>query len=184
MKTKLRNSGGIFLCLFEILVGILLLINPVSFTAGIIVAGGIFLLIVGLGSIIKYFRTDAKEAALSQSLVKGLVALLAGSFCAFNSEWFVVTFPILTMIYGVVILVTGLGKIQMTVDLLRQKNKKWFLAGISAALSIICAVVILKSPFASTAVLWIFTGVSLIIESVLDIVTLIMSGREKDGASE
>lgn len=182
MKAKTQSVNGILLCLFEILVGILLLINPVGFTSGIIITAGVFLLIVGLGSIIKYFRTDAKEAALSQNLVKGLVALLAGAFCAFNSDWFVVTFPVLTMIYGIVILVTGLGKVQITVDMIRQKNKKWFLAAISAAISIACAVVILNSPFTSTAVLWMFTGITLIVESVFDIITLIVRGKNKDGA--
>ena len=44
----------------EILIGILLLINPVGFTSSIIVAFGIVLTIMGIGQIIKYFRTDAE----------------------------------------------------------------------------------------------------------------------------
>lgn len=176
---KRENGSSIFLCLFEVVVGILLLINPVSFTSGIIIAAGIALLCIGLTSIIKYFKADAEEAALSQSLLQGLVALLAGGFCAFNSHWFVVTFPVLTIIYGIVILVTGLGKVQMAVDLLRAKRKKWFIAAISAVISIACGVVILNSPFSSTAILWVFTGISLIVEAVVDIVALIFNMKDK-----
>lgn len=33
--------------------------------------------------------------------------LLIGVFCAFRSRWFVATFPVLTLIYGLVSLFTG-----------------------------------------------------------------------------
>ncbi|MGN1003399.1 MAG: HdeD family acid-resistance protein [Oscillospiraceae bacterium] len=181
MKALKENVNGIILCLFEILVGILLLINPVGFTAGIIVCAGVVLIVFGIISIVKYFREDAREAALSQALMKGLVALAAGLFCVFKSRWFVVTFPILTIIYGVVIFVAGLGKVQLTVDMLRLKSKKWFISAISAALSLVCAVVILNNPFTTTAVLWMFTGITLIIEAVFDVIALIV-GRNKTAA--
>ncbi len=179
VKTLKNNLNVILLCLFEIVIGVLLLINPIGFTIGTIITTGIVLLIIGLISVIKYFRAEAKEAATGQYLLKGLVELLFGAFCIFKSNWFVVTFPALTLIYGVVILVTGLGKVQITVDMIRAKNKKWFLAAISALLSVSCAVVILNNPFTSTAVLWMFTGITLIIEAVFDIITLIVSGSGK-----
>lgn len=182
MKVLKESLSGIVVCLFESIAGILLLINPIGFTSGIIVVAGIVMLIMGLINIVKYFRASVKEGAVSQSLMKGLVELVAGGFCAFKSQWFIVTFPVLTIIYGVVILVTGLGKVQLTVDMLRQKNSKWFLAAINAVLSIVCAIVILNSPFASTAVLWIFTGVSLIVEAVFDVITMIMGGKEEAAA--
>ncbi len=179
MKTLKRNPNGVMLCLFEVLVGILLLINPVGFTSGIIITAGIVLMVIGLISIIKYFRMDAKEAAIGQLLTKGLISLLGGAFCALRSQWFIVTFPVLTIVYGAAILVAGLGKVQLTVDMLRQKHKKWFLAAISAVISIVSAVVILGSPFTSTVVLWMFTGITLIIEAILDVVALFVSGSKE-----
>lgn len=181
MKTLKAHFSGIVLCLFELIVGILLLIEPVSFTSSIIMIAGIALIILGIVEIVKYFRADAKEASLGQTLVKGLIAILAGGFCAFKTEWFIATFPVLTIIYGVVILVTGIGKIQLAVDMARQKNKKWFLAAINAVVSIICAIVILRSPFTSTVVLWVFTGASLIAEGVLDVITLIAGRKTEEG---
>ena len=83
----------------------------------------------------------------------------------------------LTILYGVAILVSGLGKIQFTVDMLRMKNKKWFWGAVSAVLSLVCAVVILSSPFASTIVLWKFTGIALIVEAVFDAVALFFRAR-------
>lgn len=179
MKTLKNSMGGIALCLFEIIVGILLLINPIGFTTGIITGAGILLLFLGIGCVIQYFRTEAELAATGQYLVKGLIALLAGVFCICKAQWFIVTFPALTIIYGIAVLIAGLGKVQLTVDMLRRKSKKWFLAIISAVLSIACAAVILNNPFTSTAVLWMFTGVTLIVESLIDLVTCIFNGREQ-----
>lgn len=126
MKFLKNNIGSIVSCLMEILVGILLLINPVGFTSGIIIGAGFVLLVTGLISVIKYFRTEPEAAAKNQMLVKGLVALLAGAFCAFKSGWFVVTFPVITLIYGIIILLTGLAKIQRMVDALRMKKASGF----------------------------------------------------------
>lgn len=183
MKNLKQTASPIFLSLFELIVGILLLINPVNFTVGIITAVGIALIVYGLISIIKYFRMDIKTASIGQTLTQGLGAILAGGFCAFKSEWFIVTFPVLTVLYGAGNLLGGLSKIQMAVDMFRQKNRKWFWAAISAALSIVCAIVILNSPFTSTAVLWMFTGISLIVEAVFDVITLIIGSRGAEDAS-
>lgn len=180
MKTVKEKASGIVLCLFELVVGVLLLIDPVGFTSGTIKVAGIVLMILGLIEIVKYFRTSAEEAFLGQNLVKGLVSVLAGAFCTFKTEWFILTFPVLTIIYGVMILLAGLGKIQLTVDMVRRKNKNWVWAAVNAVVSIICAIVILKNPFTSTTVLWVFTGVSLIVEGVFDVITFFVKGKSPE----
>ncbi len=181
MKILKEHTNGIVLCLFELLVGTLLLINPVGFTSWIIMIAGVVLMVIGLVEVIRYFKTSAKEAAISQTLAKGLILILAGGYCTFRTEGLIFSFAALTIIYGVAILVTGICKIQLTVDMLRRKHKKWFWAAINAVVSVISAVVILNSPFTSTAVLWMFTGVSLLVEGVLDVVTLIAGKKNEEG---
>lgn len=173
-KTK-KNFNGIIICLAQLAVGILLLIDPIGFTTGIITTFGAALMVYGVISIVRYFMTEAHEAATGQYLVKGLAGLLGGAFCAFNSGWFVATFAALTIIYGIFVLFMGLNKLQQTVDMLRAKNKKWFLALIGAAVTLACAAVIIKNPFGTETVLWAFIGISLIVESAYDVITLILS---------
>jgi len=172
MEIVKRNIGGILMCLFELLAGILLLINPVMFTSGIIVVLGIVLLIIGLLGVISYFKMGPEEAAIKQTLAKGLAVSAAGLFCIVQYQWFVESFSILAVLYGVIILVMGFSKIQWAVDLLRMKKDKWFLAAIGALLSVVFAIVILMNPFHSTKILWIFVGVSLILEAAVDIMAL------------
>lgn len=172
------NVKEIIFCIVELIIGILLLINPVEFTSGIIILAGVSVGSAGLLYVYKYFRLEAEEAKKGNLLTIGLLLILMGLFCVIRSDWFVATFPILTVIYGIGMLVTGISKIQLMVDMLRLKNKKWIFAGINALISIICAIVILSSPFASTVVLWIFAGVSLIVEAVLDIITMLIGYME------
>ncbi len=175
MKIIKNNIPTILLSLFEIAVGILLLLEPVGFTKGIITAAGILLIVLGILRAINYFRTDAKEAAGGRMLFTSLTLFLAGGFCALRTDWIMEVFPILTMLYGVVILLTGLMKVQWTVDMLRLKKKSWFLTGIGAFVSVLFAVLILANPFATTEVLWMFTGIALIVESVSDIGLMIFA---------
>ncbi|MGN1419375.1 MAG: HdeD family acid-resistance protein [Acutalibacteraceae bacterium] len=169
--------GSILLSLCEIIVGILLLINPVGFTTGIIIFLGIVILILGIVNVVQYFREIPEEAVLKQSLTIGCIEILAGLFCIFKSGWFIATFPILTILYGIGILITGIAKVQWTVDKIRLKIKKWYWSAISAVLTIAFAAVILCNPFSSTTVLWGFIGVILIVEAVVDIVALIFTRR-------
>ncbi|MGM9608228.1 MAG: HdeD family acid-resistance protein [Oscillospiraceae bacterium] len=174
MKTSSKVSS-IVLSLCEAIIGVLLLVNPVGFTTGIIIFLGIVLLILGIANIVQYFRTIPEEAAVKQSLARGIVEILAGLFCVFKSGWFIVAFPLLTLLYGVVILVTGVTKVQWTVDRIRLKQKKWVWMAISAVLTIVCAVIILCNPFSGTAILWIFIAVTLIVEAVFDLIAAIFT---------
>ncbi len=180
MNNLKRSLTGVLMSIVELIIGILLLIDPAGFTSGIIVVFGISLMICGLVNTVKYFRGQPEEAAGEQLLAKGLAQLLAGAFCAFCSGWFIAVFPVLTMIYGVVILFAGLTKIQWTVDMLRLKRKRWFLAMISASISVVCGLVIILSPFRTTAVLWMFTGISLIVEAVFDILAAVFGNKQEE----
>ena len=122
-----RSTGNLLTCFFEILVGVLLLIDPVGFTSGIIVIFGIVLAVIGAVSLFRYFRNDAETAAQESGLAKGLVFAIFGLFCAFKSEWFIITFPLLTVLYGILTLLSGVSKVQWAVDMLRVKQKYWFM---------------------------------------------------------
>lgn len=180
MRLLKENIGGIIMCIFELLVGILLLINPVNFTSGIIIALGVLLLPIGIIEIMVYFRLEPLEAAKRQSLTKGLVVILAGLFCIFKTNWFIVTFPLLTIMYGVIILLMGVAKIQWAVDMLRMKKQNWFLAAIASVLCMAIAIIILMSPFESTLFFWRFIAISLILEAVLDILALVFARKKKE----
>lgn len=175
MSAIQKNGGSILMCVLEILVGVLLLLDPTGFTSSIIIAAGAALILYGAICIVRYFRADAAEGALRQNLFKGLLLLLGGLFCVLRSKWFVDTFPLLTILYGIGLLISGVGKIQWMADMIRFGRKRWYLPAISAVLSLIFAAIILCSPTA----LWSFLGIVLIVEAVFDIVAIALGGKHK-----
>ncbi|MBQ2661447.1 MAG: DUF308 domain-containing protein [Clostridia bacterium] len=177
MKKVSSGNSSLLMSFVEIAIGILLLINPVGFTSGIIITLGVILIIMGIGQIVAYSCTEPDKAASDGKLTKGILLTVLGLFCAFNSKWFIVTFPAITILYGILILVTGVSKLQQAIDMARAKKEYWFVALISALLTLLVAALIIFNPFASTAVLWTFIGVALIVEAAMDIVTFIFAKK-------
>lgn len=167
------------LCIVELTAGILLLLDPVQFTSTVIIRTGAVLIVLGLIKVVNYFRTTAETAAIGQLLTKGLISVLAGTFCVIRWEWFLAAFPVLTMVYGTIILLTGISKIQLAVDMLRLKNSRWSWAAVNAALTLLCSMVILCDPFPSTDTLWLFTGVVLVGVGIFDLVVAILRKKVK-----
>ncbi len=183
MKTLKENFGTIIVCLLEIIVGILLLIDPVGFTSTIITAIGAVLFIRGIFSIISYFRKNVKIASAEQSMAKGLIAIMGGLFCILKNGVIIDVFSILTLLYGIGVLLLGTFKVQFTFDLIRTK-KRWALSAISALLTLGFAVLIIFNPFESTKMLWIFIAVTLIFEALLDIISVFISDGKKRTPSQ
>ena len=82
------RTGSILTCILEIVVGVLLLINPVGFTSGIIIGAGVLLCLGGLLSVIRYFMVKPDVAAQKQLLFKGLISVMAGAACITKYDWF------------------------------------------------------------------------------------------------
>ena len=183
MKKLSQNGGKAVLALCEIIVGILLFADPTGLTSTIIKVIGAVITLSGVVSVIHYFLDDPVSAHLEQGLVKGLCSLAVGLFCIFSTSWFIKTFEIAAVIYGIAILFTGIVRVQWTVDMLRMKTGRWYLAGIGAVISLVFGFLIVSNPFKSTDFLWKFAAVALIVDAVLDIVAMLF-GRASKGKDE
>lgn len=59
--------------------------------------------------------------------------------------------------------------------MIRAKKTKWWWGAIDAAVTIVCAVIILCNPFTSTTVIWTFVAISLIVEAVADVIVALFT---------
>ncbi len=171
--------GKLILLLFEAAVGVVLLINPIGFATVFVTVVGVLLAAVGLMFILQYFRSEPTEAQKGQGLLKGCCALLVGLFCALNTQWFIDAFPLLTVIHGIVILFTGIIRLQWTADMLRLKLKRWYIAAGGAVISIVLAVIIFVNPFGVSQAIWTFIGITFLVDALADLAVLIFSGRRE-----
>ena len=180
-KVLADNQNAIVIALAELVVGILLLVNATQFTRVIFIILGVFLLVKAIGSGWRYFHLSAKEAAATQTLSIGLIALILGVVCIARSQWFVDTLPAMTLLYGLMILLTASPKVQWTVDAARVRSPRWFVPAVSALVALVCGAVVLAGTLSHDAT-WVFTGVSLIIGAVLDVATIVVIQRAIAGA--
>lgn len=178
MKKLDKQIKSMILCIAELLIGMLLLIKPVGFTSIIIIGAGLGLIVKGLMDVVRYFRTSAKEASLQEGLSNGLICLLVGAFCAFQSQWLMQAVSFSGIIYAVLIMLLGVEKIQNAVDARRLGRKSWFYPAISAGIAIVSVVTIFINPFSVERNLLIFAGSVLIAEMVIDVISLVMSSKE------
>lgn len=180
MKKLTSKAAELIFAAAELVLGILLLINPVSFTSAIITVLGLLLAIMGIAAIVRHFKKNPAEAARGQDMTQGLVMIVGGMFCMMKSTVLTTAaLPLLMLVYGAMVLVSGLAKVQWAVDKYRLHADKWFWEAISAAVTLICAVFILSNPLSSAAAMWIFIGVTLLVEAVLDVLAAIFVREAK-----
>ena len=175
MKFFKDNSVNLLIALGELILGILLLINPESFSTGITIAFGVVCLLFGILQTIFYWRKPLVQAGTQLYLMKGLISISAGLFCIIFSDWFGHSYQVLLRIYGVLLLVCAFYKVQWSVDLLRQKQTRWFLGAIIAATTLVFALLIIANRFSTMKASWIFSGIVLIIQAVMDLVVLLFA---------
>ena len=178
MKFIKQNWVAIITILFMILVGILLLVNPATFAIGIIKVAGVVLFLWGIYDLIRYFRTPADIAARGSAFFSGITMVTLGAYCLFGSDWFVTVFPVLAVLYGLFQVLIGFRKLQRMVDALRLGRPLWWLRAISAGITLLFGFLIVLNPGMRFMSIWVFTGLTLIIEGVFDAAALFLQQKK------
>ena len=81
-------------------------------------------------------------------------------------------FPVLAVLYGLFQVLIGFRKLQRMVDALRLGRSLWWLRAISAGITLLFGFLIAFNPTMTMMSVWVFTGITLIIEGIFDAVLL------------
>ena len=167
----------ILLILFEIAVGVLLLTNPEAFTNAVIIIFGAVCVVIGLIYFFKYLRArkreDKREDASVLMLIGAIFSLTLGLFSIIASPLIITFFTFIAIMYAVIMLVSGLIKIQNYIINKRYHRPVSVITLISAVIAVIVGVVILFNPFETTHILWMFVGIAILAEAAIDIAAII-----------
>ena len=161
---------------FEVYAGVRLLTAPIDFTTSMVTIFGIIIIIVGIYSIIRAFQAKATNALPYRlGLFGGILDVIIGALCVFMTDKVVSLFPVLVMIYGVVMVIMGIHKIRNYMILKDFGINRSWLVVLSAVLTIILGIIVFLNPFSATDAAWTYTGIFLIVEGVIDLFTFIFS---------
>ncbi|HOB28260.1 MAG TPA: DUF308 domain-containing protein [Bacillota bacterium] len=167
METVQRfKTAFIIISVLFILLGITLIIWPEFSLLTICKLCGVITLLLGLVRVIVYFRRDAFENLFRADLAQGLIFLLLAGFMLFAPKAVVSVIPV---ILGLVILIDSILRIQLSVELKRLHQEKWWLSLILALLTAVLGTLLLFNPFAGSVVLTIFIGIALTINGAVNL---------------
>ena len=175
----------IFMIIIELLFGILLLIDPEGLTKTLIIIFGIILMIIGIIYLIRYFvdrKNNLDPSAFT--IVFAIISIILGIICTFLTNVVMGIFPVLAVVYGIFLIISGIYKLKIFFDVRRMNLPVSFFTVCSAVISIILGVLIIIHPFDAVMTVWIFTGIALIVEAIIDIIALVMEGVKSSRAKK
>lgn len=170
MKKFLKNANSGIICLIEIIVGVLLLLDPHSFISYILIIAGAFIAVTGVISLIKYFVAKPAEAEKG-GLCGALVSLSIGAFLIIKNNIATEWITLLTIIFGAAILYTGYQKLEKAVE--KMRNKQYFIVSLISALVTVLFAVLIMFVIPDKAI-WLFIGISLVVEAAIDLADMIV----------
>ena len=178
---KQLRWGLIVLALAFIVLGTILIIYPTQVMQVACYTIAVLLIIVGVISLINYLRKDITGLIYRYDLVVGLSCILGGILVIIKIEDLIKLIP---AVLGFLVTISGILKMQNSVDMLRLGNGVWHVAFGMAIVNIIFGIVLLINPFAPE-LLTLLMGISLIYSGVTDLfVTIAISKKLAEAKDE
>lgn len=177
MKLFKINIPIILLILFEAAVGVLLLANPEEFTKTVIILFGSVLLVIGLTYLIRFIQAKKEGVNRPLALIVSILAFLIGAFCAFFSGTVIGLIKAVAILYGVMLVISGIYKIYNYIQIRKLKLPVSAMNVVSGVLAAALGIVVILYPHTAVITVWQLTGILLIVEAVLDILTIGLAVR-------
>lgn len=159
------HSKSVLYIGFSLLAGLCLLIFPQMTTSVVFWGMAAALMIMGAIHLAGYFRCDVQNAITGDKMATGLLLMILGLIVGLAQETIASLLPV---IFGFVLFVGGVFKIQGAFDLKRMGDLRWFFTLVGALVSTVFGLVILINPFGTLMTLMRVMGAFLVIEAVQD----------------
>lgn len=161
-----------------ILLGIVALVIPETMERLLGFLIGVVLIIAGAVSMISYLLRDAHQNYYHNDFLHGLLGILLGIVVLYKVDIIISLVPFLL---GILVLVSGLSKLQDVIDLKRLEYGNWIFMLALAIINIVLGLILIFNPMAVAALLFRLLGVGLIFSGITDCVTTIyFAGKIRD----
>ena len=165
----------ILLAVIFIALGIVLILWPGATMKTICYLLAAMLLAIGVVSLINYLRKDISGIIYRYDLVVGLCAILGGILVIVKVDKLTDLIP---EVLGFLVTMSGIMKMQNSVDMLRLGHGTWHVAFAMAIVNIVAGIVLLMNPFEAAQILIMCLGIALVYSGITDLyVTISISRR-------
>lgn len=165
-----------------LVLGLLLLIFPESSGIVICYVCAAAVAIFGIMHLINYFVYKGPEHIYRYDLTQGIVGIALGVFLFISPKFLLGVLPV---VLGIVIIIDSVVKLQNAFDYMRMGYGRWWIMLILSVVTCALGVLILTDPFMAAMTLLTFIGISMIVNSVIDLWNIFyLSRRIKKSAAQ
>lgn len=151
--------------------GILLVMETQSVIKTVSIIIGTLLFIIGMIPIVNYFRNRQQGIFAGATLLYGVFSEVAGLMILFNNDILATIIPILA---GVWMIVNGVNKIQLSMELRDNKIKSWVSTFIFSIIVLVAGALFIINPLKGAFLISKTFGIVIIIYSICDIIDCII----------
>lgn len=177
MKRLLRQIkwDAVLTSVLYVVLGVVALVAPDTMVKTFGYMIGILLILAGAVSMICYLLRDAHQNYYRNDFGYGLVGIAIGILVLYRVEWIISLVPVTL---GILVLVSGCGKLQEVIDMKRMEYGNWVLMLVLAAANVLFGVVLIANPFETVVLLFQLMGAGLIFSGVTDCAVVIYAANK------
>lgn len=149
-----------------IVVGLILFLFPTQISAIVSIVIGVAFILMGVAVIITYLAKNAVTVLGGNRLVIGVAFVALGIYVLCKSDFIVSIVP---FILGLIVLVSGVNKLQNFIDMKRLDCEGGIVTLVFAIINIAFGVVLIINPFDAAMLLLKITGIALIFSGITDL---------------
>ena len=153
------------------LFGLILAVNAEGFIKSITVAIGVILLLIGVFTVIDYFRYRKDGLGASVGLISGIFSIVCGLMLLINEDLLMILIPVFI---GVWMIINGINKIQVSFEIKDLGEKSWVITFIYSILIMVLGGYFIVNPISGATTVTSFIGIILCIYAVLDIIDCVI----------
>ena len=161
----------IVMAIAYIVLGVVLIMYPSQVQKLISYILAFALIAMGIVNLIQYTRLDTNQIVNSYDLVLGFSTMIGGILIIINVERFE---QLVFIVMGFMILVSGVMKLQSSVNLMRLRSTSWQVPFAMAMIGIVYGIIMLINPFGAGGFFFAMMGIGFILSGITDIIVSVM----------
>ena len=161
----------IVMAIAYIVLGVVLIMYPSQVQKLISYILAFALIAMGIVNLIQYTRLDTNQIVNSYDLVLGFSTMIGGILIIINVERFE---QLVLIVMGFMILVSGVMKLQSSVNLMRLRSTSWQVPFAMVMICIVYGIIMLINPFGAGGFFFAMMGIGFILSGITDIIVSVM----------
>lgn len=156
------------------IMGVILLVFPETTAKTLCYIIGISSIVIGIFWILIYLFRDIEKNYYRNDFVIGMTIILLGVFVLCKADLIITLIP---SILGILIIFSGIGKLQNTIDIRRMGKGNGLVFFVLAAINIVFGGILLMAPITAVKVTFMLIGVGLLFSGISDLILSLYMGK-------